>query len=338
MDNLSSYVLLDGTLDGGKLWRREPLYQGMNGKVVERFYPSPERSYIFKPLTNAESMDREAWIYRHVLNLFPPVYPRLLVSSEKGAGEAGWSVFEDLGPLRHEYSMELAMEVVKQMAWWHAFPESHWNDLNGQGNKPPIEQISMSLKTRRDEVDALLEEAGSTMRLDGLLRGLAEGEAFLGIRVLSHGDLHLGNYAKGADGKLYIIDWEHVHMNSPFWDLYHLIDMSHPLFPKTLPLSERERLLGYYLKQSAFHGRNWDRNDFIIAYCCFAAVFSLWMLLLISGDLKRGDSVWPEARLRAQRSETMDSLIGCLVRLSLVNDDRDSSSQQPRARAAGGEL
>ncbi len=330
MENLSSFVLPDGTLNGSHLWKREPLYQGMNGKIVERFYSSPERSYIFKPLTNAESMDREAWIHRHVLNLFPSVYPQLLASSETGAGEAGWSVFEDLGPLRHEYSVELAMEVVKQMAWWHAFPESHWNGLTGQGNKPPIETISAALMERRDEVNALLKEAGSAVQLNELLHGLAEaeGNAYLKTKVLSHGDLHLGNYARGANGRLYIIDWEHVHLNTPFWDLYHLLDMSHPLFPKTLPASEREKLLGYYLRQSAYHGRNWNRDEFIHGYCCFSAVFSLWMLLLITGDLIRGDSVWPQERLWAQKSEAMDNLSGCLTRLSLVNDDRDIPPQQ----------
>ncbi|RCX18220.1 phosphotransferase family enzyme [Fontibacillus phaseoli] len=323
MESLSSFVLPDGTLNGRNLWKREPLYQGMNGKIVERFYPSPERSYIFKPLTNAESMDREAWIHRYVLNLFPPVYPQLLASSETGAGEAGWLVFEDLGRLRHEYSVELAMEVVKQMAWWHSFPESHWNGLTGQGNKPPVEQISVALMERRGEVDALLKEAGSAEGLDGLLHGLTEGEAYLGTRVLSHGDLHLGNYARGANGRLYIIDWEHMHLNTPFWDLYHLLDMSHPLFPKNLPASEREKLLGYYLKQSAYHGRKWDRDDFIRVYCCFSAVFSSWMLLLISGDLKRGDSVWPRDRLLAQKNETTDILTACLARLLFVNDEGD---------------
>ncbi|WP_331846629.1 phosphotransferase [Paenibacillus haidiansis] len=320
---LNKYVTPDGSLDGRLLWKREPLYRGMNGRCVERFYPSPEQSYIFKPLTNGESVDREAWIYRHVLSLFPPIFPKLLAVSMEGAGEAGWSIFEDLGPLRHDFDLELAKDVVERMAWWHAFPVSHWRGLTGHGVKPPIEQIAADVLKRWDEAGALLndieEYSGFGQReMNALIRGLAnaDGQSLSGIRVLSHGDLHLGNYARGADGRLYILDWEHAHMNTPYWDLYHLIDISHPMFPKKITIPEREMLLDYYLRQSARQGCEWEREAFIRGYFRFSAAFSLWMLLLIAGDLERGDSVWPKDRLLKQREETRDHLIGCLSRIS----------------------
>ncbi|WP_410771190.1 phosphotransferase [Fontibacillus sp. BL9] len=321
--NWSEYVLPDGTLNGRNLWKRVPLYKGMNGKFVERIYLSPEASYIFKPLTNGESKDRETWIYKHVLNVFPPIYPRLFASSEVGAGEAGWSIFEDLGPLRHSYDLELAREVAEQMACWHAFPEGHWSGLTGPGPKPPIEVIVGDLMARRDEAEAALNKVGGSVSMDWLIRGVTEGLVRTYPRVMSHGDLHLGNYARAADGRMYIIDWEHAHLNTPFWDLYHLIDISHPLFPKRMSMPDREILLDYYLKQCDHFGRKWNREGFIRDYCRFSAVFSLWMLLLISGDLERGDSVWPRDRLLSQKNETEDNLNGCLTRLLFVNDEGD---------------
>ncbi|MBJ9992758.1 MULTISPECIES: phosphotransferase family protein [Paenibacillus] len=320
MYNLSQFVLPNGTLSGEGLWKRETLYQGMNGKFVERFYPDRQHSYIFKPLTNGESVDREAWIYRHMLSGFPDIYPALLASSEEGAGEEGWSIFEDLGPLRHEYDVETAMKVVQQIAWWHALPEECREGLSGSGPKPQIEQIAADLMNRRDEAVAVMNEIGEPWELDGMILSFAEGRALPKIKVVSHGDLHLGNYAVAADGRLYIMDWEHAHLNTPFWDLYHLIDMSHPLFPKQVTAEDREKLLTYYVAQSALYGAEWDLGDFIRDYCRFATVFSIWMLLLISGDLKRGDSVWPQERLLAQKEEAIAGLKGCLTSLSLERD------------------
>ena len=60
--------------------------------------------------------------------------------------------------------------------------------------------------------------------------------------VLSHGDLHLGNYA-AVNGQVKVLDWEHAHLNSRYWDLYHVIDLSHPIFPKEMTTNIRERLL-----------------------------------------------------------------------------------------------
>lgn len=316
MEDLSSYVLPDGTLNGQGLWKREPLYQGMNGRWVERFYPGPEQSYVFKPLTNRESIDREAWIYRHVLSSFPAIFPLLLASSGEGAGEDGWTIFEDLGLLRHEYSVELATEVVQQMAWWHSFPEQHWSGLNSQGPKPSIASMASDLLLKREKAASLLAELGWAWTLDEWIDDYVSGQALSSIRVLSHGDLHLGNYAKGENGRLYIIDWEHAHLNSPFWDLYHLIDMTHPMFPKSVTPAERETLLSVYVSFSIPYGRSWELETFIRDYYRFSVIFSLWMLLLIADDLKRDEAIWPKERLLVQYEETAANLVGCLSRLA----------------------
>ncbi|GGH37137.1 phosphotransferase family protein [Paenibacillus segetis] len=319
MSNLGQYVLPDGTLDDRNIWQREILYRGMNGKRVERFFVSPEQSYVFKPLTNDASEDREIWAYQHILHSFPKIYPELLASSGLGSGAQSWTIFEDLGLLHHEYSLQHALKVVKEMARWHSVPTSYLSEAPSIGPKPPIEQIASELLQRIDDVPAVMQQMGVSHRFLEDVQLVAEGQAFTEKKVLCHGDLHLGNYAVTSSGQLYILDWEHAHLNLPLWDLYHLIDMSHPLFPKQMTSVQRESILNGYLEQVAVQSSGstyvHNRDAFKLDYYRFAAVFSLWMLLLIQGDLRQEKALWPKDKLLAQWEETSLSLTECLGRL-----------------------
>ncbi|WP_170220208.1 phosphotransferase [Paenibacillus anaericanus] len=315
MDNSGQYVLPDGTLDDRNIWRRETLNQGMNGKLVERFYVSPERSYVFKPLTNDATEDRELWVYQHILHLFPKIYPQLLASSGPGRGEQSWTIYEDIGPLRHEYSLQHALRVAKEMACWHSRPTTHWDGIPAIGPKPPIEQIASELLVRADEIIVVMKQMGISNRFLEDIRLVAEGQVFTGEKVLCHGDLHLGNYAETESGEIYILDWEHAHPNLPLWDLYHLIDMSHPLFPKQMTSADREAILNCYIDQTAaLRGTqgNQNKDSFKQDYYLFAALFSLWMLLLIQGDLRQEITLWPKDKLLTQWEETSSNLMECL--------------------------
>lgn len=315
------YVSESGELNDRYVWKREQLYQGMNGKFVERFYPSPERSYVFKPVTHEGNGDREAWVYEHVLTSFPPIYPQLIACSAPGRGEAGWGIFEDLGTISHRFDVRHALLVAKQMAWWHSYPPEHWGDVPDTGQKPGLRQMAADLSERKDEAELALEAAGLPRRcVDDILCNMNQAGAGLWAeeaKVLSHGDLHLGNYTVTESGELYILDWEHAHLNVPFWDLYYLIDMSHPRYPKQMTLAYRERILRYYLKQSAYYGKPWeDEETFMETYSLFAAVFSLWMLMLIANDLRQDGGVWSNAELLAQRSEVKASLYDCWSKIT----------------------
>ncbi|WP_460320895.1 phosphotransferase [Paenibacillus sp. YSY-4.3] len=320
-NDVLKYVSESGELNDRYVWRREKLYQGMNGKFVERFYASPERSYVFKPVTHEGSGDREAWVHEHILSSFPPIYPQLIACSEPGQGEAGWGIFEDLGAISHCFDVRHALLVAKQIAWWHSYPAEHWGDVPDTGQKPGLRQLAADLRLRSEETELALEAAGLPCRwaedilseLDQAGFGLLTEEA----KVLSHGDLHLGNYTVTESGKLYILDWEHAHLNVPYWDLYYLIDMAHPRYPKQMTLAYREQILRHYLKQSAYYGKPWeDEEAFIEAYSLFAVVFSLWMLMLIANDLRQGGGVWSEAELLAQRGEVKASLHDCWNRIT----------------------
>ena len=131
--------------------------------------------------------------------------------------------------------------------------------------------------------------------------------------MLTHGDLHIGNFAI-VDNELKILDWEHTHLNLPHWDLYHLIDMSHPLFPKKITSPLRERILESYLGQVEYEV---DREAFINEYYLFASVFSIWMILLIQKDLVENGGKWSAVQLNTQLEETVSSLQQCAAALLL---------------------
>ncbi|MGG1641630.1 hypothetical protein ACIFQM_10110 [Paenibacillus sp. NRS-1782] len=119
-----------------------------------------------------------------------------------------------------------------------------------------------------------------------------------------------------------VLDWEHAHLNTPLWDVYHLIDMSHPLFPRRMTSDLRICLLDRYLEQLELLGAGLERGAFMQEYGMFAVVFSLWMLLLIESDLRRigtklhinGDK-WSKEQLEAQRGEALACLNQCAAML-----------------------
>ncbi|SFT20913.1 phosphotransferase [Paenibacillus sp. BC26] len=320
---MKEIVRPDGTLDDRRIWRRDVLYTGTNGKCVERVYVSPDDSYIFKPLTNESQLGQEAWVYEHILKgmSFPVIYPQLLAGSGLAASESSWQLFEDLGPLEHKFEEDAALELIAHVAWWHALRAEHLQQQRLIGPKPFIEDIAMQVMDRRNELlDALatrFEDAESVLHQ---LEPLMQSESIVQYwarNVISHGDLHLGNYAR-VKGAVSVLDWEHAHLNSRYWDLYHLIDSTHPVFPKAMTSELREELLNRYLLHSANHGIKLDADSFKRGYYLFTALFSLWMVLLIDGDLRRlagVDGKWSIKQLQEQLKETLDNLEQCIDRL-----------------------
>ncbi|GGA30831.1 phosphotransferase family protein [Paenibacillus physcomitrellae] len=307
---LSSYITDKGELDPRRIYRSERLYQGMNGRYVERFYVNPQQSYIFKPVTHQGQEDREVWIYERVLYKIPKVYPALVDKSEQGTN--GWAVFEDLGPLNHEHGPKTLLRMAKLVARWHSLDPSEWDPAAFRAPKPPVQQMAVDLLELKPEARRLIREAELPVwMLDSAKRHVEDSE-WAAMKVLNHGDLHAGNYAS-IHGELYVLDWEHVHLNSPLWDLYHLLDMSHPVFPGVIPMNEelRERILRMYVHQRRFYGQELDESRLLADYCAYAFIFSLWMLLLIESDLRQGSVYWSRAQLLRQRAEAMDHLSSC---------------------------
>ncbi|MBI0578214.1 phosphotransferase [Neobacillus cucumis] len=297
MDRLKRLVLSNGTLNSGKIYKSEKLYQGMNGKFVERFYLSPTESFIFKPLTNNEQLGKEVWVYKYVLPSFPEIYPKLLAHSVAPELDENWMIFEDLGSLRHDFREETVLEVVRLMGGWHSLSVEGMVGLPVTGLKPKMEDIVLELTEKK----VLVQGLGM-----GEIFPLLDRVNFSKRLVLSHGDLHIGNIARAGE-KVVVLDWEHTHLNVPYWDLYHLLDLAHPIFPKQVPHPFRELALKTYCEHAGIAD-----DAFIREYYLFSAAFSIWMLLLIRSDLDSGQKKWPREQLEEQFEETLATLRDCI--------------------------
>jgi hypothetical protein len=300
-------VLANGMLNEEVIWKKEPLYKGMNGRFVERFYLSPSQTYIFKPLTNDGQLGKEVWVHEHVLPLFPAIYPKIISYRINDRTELNWMIFEDLGELSHDFSEESVLAVIKWMAWWHSLPLGILGNVPLTGLKPKIEEIVSDIVLKKEEVFRLLALLELDKNLVDAIFAQLPRLNFLEKQVLTHGDLHSGNFAI-VGSELKILDWEHTHINSPYWDLYHVLDMSHPLFPKKITKEFREQLLDAYLRQVEYQV---DRDAFFKEYYLLASLFSIWMILLIRKDLAANDGKWPVEQLHTQLEETVSSLQQC---------------------------
>ncbi|MFE8701980.1 phosphotransferase family protein [Cytobacillus sp. FJAT-54145] len=315
MDILKDIVLPNGFLDDKRVMKREILYKGMNGREIERFFVNPSQSFVFKPLTNNSQMGKENWIYENVLSAFPPFYPRILAKSLNSHNpNHNWIIYDDLGPLNHDFNEETAKGVVTYMAGWHRLSIDKLVHAPLKGPKPFIEEIALEVLRKKGEIERIQSDFDISNKLIDTVYSLLQKENFSKELVLSHGDLHLGNYAV-SHGRIYIFDWEHTHLNSRFWDLFHLIDLSHPVFPKKLTSRIREELLDLYLIEMEPYGIKLDKSSFKREYYLFSSVFNLWMLLLIERDLKKDAGIWSKGQLENQLNETILSLRDCAYHL-----------------------
>ncbi|MEH7095885.1 phosphotransferase family protein [Neobacillus vireti] len=307
MELPADIVLESGALNDAFILKREVLYKGMNGRFVERFFLSPALSFIFKPLTNNGQLGREVWIHQHILPQFPAIYPKIISYKISEQPELNWMILEDLGSLDHDFSATSALEVSKWVAWWHSLPIEKINEVPIPDLKPQMDTITTEVGCGKDEFLQRLSSLGLERQPIEYVYSLLGKTNFSTRLVLSHGDLHLGNFSL-VDHQLKILDWEHTHLNSPYWDLYHLIDMSHPLFPKQVTSELRQQILEIYLNQVDFE---LERDLFMKEYYLFSAVFSIWMIGLIEKDLQAIVLKWPEEQLNRQMQETIISLKQC---------------------------
>lgn len=313
MELPNNIVKANGGLNEKLILKKEILYKGMNGRFVERFYLTQDSSYIFKPLTNNGQLGKEVWVYEHILPHFPAIFPKIISYSINECTELNWMILEDLGQLSHKFNEETVLDVIKWAAWWHSLPVEQLGNVPLNGLKPRIEEIISEVFGKKNEVYRLMSDLTMEQELvDAIFEKLSDWQLSK-LQVLTHGDLHTGNFAV-AGTELKILDWEHAHLNSPHWDLYHLIDMSHPLFPKRVTSPLRERILRTYLDLVTYEH---DRECFFTEYYLVATVFSIWMLLLIQKDLKGNGGKWSVEQLNNQFEETVSSLRQCAAALLL---------------------
>ena len=111
------WVTSEGKLDEKQITERQILYQGLNGRHVERFTVQSGQTYIFKPLTNSAQHGRERWMYEHVMAQLPPIYPQLIAASDQAAAPSqSWMIYEDMGQLEHHLHESTLLNVATHMA------------------------------------------------------------------------------------------------------------------------------------------------------------------------------------------------------------------------------
>jgi thiamine kinase-like enzyme len=316
MTRIHDFVGENGELESSNVLQREVLYIGNSGRAVERFITDGLQSYIFKPLTNETQLGHETWVYENLLPSLPEIYPKLLAYSRSSEPGRYWMIFEDLGHLSHEFEPQAAVEISQYIEQWHAMPTNKFQGLSMKAHKPFIEDIIKEIGSGYTRFLLLLSQLEVPESLfKTLLAKLADQNSLFSEKVVSHGDLHLGNYTR-INGKLMTLDWEHAHLNTRMWDLYHALDMSHPLFPKSMTSSIRQNGLNAYLDRLAMRkGAEPDRETFLQQYYLFSATFSLWMLDLIRKDLDRPEGKWPAAKLEKQLVETLQAFVECAQEL-----------------------
>jgi thiamine kinase-like enzyme len=309
------YILENGQLNDSIIVKREPLETITKGRIIERVYTTPEESFIFKRFTNDSQSGKEIWVQENILTSFPNFYPKIIAYSFSVSQYTGWTAFTDLGSIKHEYTSDILNDVTKQIVWWHSLPVGMWKNAPLSGLKPKIEEIKMSLMQSKNKINKYLSIANIPKRYISVLFSHLEKWEFSKELVLSHGDLHTGNFGM-SQNKLVILDWEYAHLNTRYWDLYHLIDLSHPLYPKKVTSELRNQILNEYFNRANSSRSKLQKESFKAEYYLFSATFSLWMIMLIVEDLKRKDNRWTEEVLMNQLDETSISFVQCIEELT----------------------
>lgn len=318
----------DGSLGGEKVLRRETLYRGPNGNRVERFWDA-RRSYIYKPVGFPKTAGRERWVARHLQPHLRGIrMPAILASSKPESPEGtAWLVYEDLGELHPPRTQADAVEAAGWAASWHRLSP----DLVPaafDGHTPDYGDVADQLEQERPALAGRLRRAGVAPAEVWAERMPALRRRIFPLEVVCHGDYHPGNIAMNGDMPI-VLDWEFVHRNHPFWDLYCLLDITSFRYRK-IPVTNRGRMRALKRYRDALLDRplaggssphaallHWMRDvplpEFAAGYAAYAALYSAWILGLIDRDLEAGRA--GRRRLMRQWRETAAVLADCLALL-----------------------
>lgn len=288
---------------------REVIYVGRNGQQVERIQVDIHgtmTNYIYKPLTNYPSKGKEVWLQENLHVRIPEVHiPMILFYSRGLEPEKEWMVFEDLGELEHNFSWDLMLKTAAFIPFWHLLPTTLLPD-EFEGHTPRRNEIRSSIVAKDAQLRQLLQrlrflDSDITFFYEEILcQDQRDMES-----VISHGDLYPLNIAE-VNHTIYILDWEYVHVNSVFWDLYTLIDITSPLY-KRLVIGQESRLAiltKYMSERERLQSPTGD--NFITEYHKYSALYSAWLLILIEEDIAQ--EKFERSALLRQYQETSEIL------------------------------
>ncbi|UKS26756.1 phosphotransferase [Paenibacillus sp. HWE-109] len=298
-----------GNIRNGIPHEREEIYVGRNGQKVERIRVHLENhtdSFIYKRLTNFPSLGKEMWVQDHIIPLIPSVrVPRIFLEARTNEPENYWMIIEDMGPLQHGFETEVLKRTASLIPAWHLLSKEL---LVGEftGHTPEAAAVQAYLRTKDQQVRSILAapEFKPTV-VDFFYREVVHHH-WREETVVSHGDLNPLNIAM-ANAGLVIIDWEYLHVNSVYWDLFCLLDITSPFYRR--PMSNLRDRLSILMTYTAVRGKlQTDVNEsFIYDYHRYCALYSVWVLILIEFDLEQDK--FERSLLLNQRAETFEILI-----------------------------
>jgi len=303
---LEQWFTESGEIRDGIPHEREVIYTGRNGHQVERvrvFADGSTYSFIFKPLTNESSMGKEVWVQTHLLPHIPDVrVPWIYMYAADERPEHYWLLEEDMGAFKHSFHPDILKEAAAVIPRWHGL-STGLLPAGFEGHTPRARSIQESLLANQERIVAMLGNNGfGEKALDYYMHEIVREAQIEGEVVLSHGDLYPLNVAH-TEQELIIIDWEYVHHNSVYWDLFCLIDITSPMYRReVVGSSARLEILACYVEARAKRHAPVG-EDFLRSYHKFAALYSIWVLMLIEGDLAQDK--FDKASLLQQHEETL---------------------------------
>lgn len=301
------------------------LARGLEGSVWQVLgrSPSGERKYILKLTRDIRAVCRELAAQERVVGRLALPAPALIGGGACRQGPGGYVLFADDGlrPARPRRVDGMA----RLLARLHATPLC---DLTlpdtAQSHTPAIAEVAKRVdRIARDEcAEWLAPFAADERDRRGLLDVLARvQQRSVSVweettPVLCHGDSHAGNFmAAPRGGRLRLIDWEFVHVDYPYFDIFQLLDATSP--HTALPVfPPRLRALSSY--HASAGGGLPLRRRFVEGYLQYAGIHLFWILSLIHEDARQGRH--RASRLMRQGRETR-RLIGEIGRDWRTVDD-----------------
>jgi len=307
----SEYVRENGELGGAHVSYRETIYVNVLGNNVERFQGGG-RSFIYKPLAFAQTKDREIWAQDTIAPLLSSIrVPCIHAASETFKQGIDWLIYEDLGPLQH---CTTSLGIIEAAGWikeWHRLPVS-LVPSEFAGHTPHVADIVQQVLPEADYLPERIDNPQMDAIAEWIKLVIARGPAiFNELPVVSHGDYHPYNVAVRQDERI-VLDWEFVHLNHRYWDLYSLLDITSYRYEKPMLLrDERAAALNVYWDNQQEVSSS--KEHFTQGYYLYASLYSAWIAGLIENDRKREEL--PQDKLLRQRRETSAVFNDCLREL-----------------------
>ncbi len=254
---------------------------------------SGERMYILKLTRDTGALRRELAAHGQVVSRLKVATPAVLGGGAFGRGPGGYILFAD-DRLRAAHPRRVD-EMARVLARLHA---TRLRDLalpeTARSHTPGVAEVARRVDgATPGECDGWLAPfapggQGRRAALDILAR-LQERSASVWEETapaLCHGDSHAGNFmAPPRGGQLRLIDWEFVHVDHPYFDIFQLLDATSP--HTALPMfPSRLRALSSY--HAAAAGGLPPLRRFAQGYLQYALVHLFWILSLIHEDARQG--------------------------------------------------